>query len=63
MPGTPIIYYGDEIGMGDNLHLGDRNGVARRCNGRRTAMAVFPGLTRPRLRFTAIMDPLYGYGA
>ena len=27
MPGTPIIYYGDEIGMGDNIYLGDRNGV------------------------------------
>src|SRR3712207_9349009 len=27
MPGTPVIYYGDEIGMGDNVHLGDRNGV------------------------------------
>ena len=27
MPGTPVIYYGDEIGMGDNIHLGDRNGV------------------------------------
>ncbi len=27
MPGTPVIYYGDEIGMGDNIHLGDRDGV------------------------------------
>jgi maltose alpha-D-glucosyltransferase/alpha-amylase len=27
LPGTPIIYYGDEIGMGDNIYLGDRNGV------------------------------------
>ena len=27
MPGTPVIYYGDEIGMGDNVYLGDRNGV------------------------------------
>jgi glycosidase len=29
LPGTPIIYYGDEIGMGDNIYLGDRNGVTR----------------------------------
>jgi maltose alpha-D-glucosyltransferase/alpha-amylase len=36
LPGTPIIYYGDEIGMGDNIYLGDRNGVRRRCNGRAT---------------------------
>ena len=27
LPGTPVIYYGDEIGMGDNIYLGDRNGV------------------------------------
>jgi len=36
MPGTPVIYYGDELGMGDNLHLGDRDGCARRCNGHPT---------------------------
>jgi maltose alpha-D-glucosyltransferase/alpha-amylase len=35
LPGTPVIYYGDEIGMGDNVYLGDRNGVPR-CSGRPT---------------------------
>ena len=48
MPGTPVIYYGDEIGMGDNIHLGDRMACARRCNGRPIAMAGFPVPTRRR---------------
>lgn len=63
MPGTPVIYYGDEIGMGDNIYLGDRDGV-------RTPMQWSPdrngGFSRadpPRLMLPAIMDPLYGYGA
>ncbi len=63
MPGTPIIYYGDEIGMGDNFHLGDRNGV-------RTPMQWSPdrngGFSRAdpaALVSPPIMDPLYGYGA
>lgn len=61
MPGTPIIYYGDEIGMGDNLHLGDRDGV-------RTPMQWSPdrngGFSRAdpaALILPAIMDPIYGY--
>jgi len=63
MPGTPVIYYGDEIGMGDNIHLGDRNGV-------RTPMQWSPdrngGFSRAdpaALILPPIMDPLYGYGA
>ncbi len=62
-PGTPIIYYGDEIGMGDNIYLGDRNGV-------RTPMQWTPdrngGFSRcdpARLFAPMIMDPLYGYEA
>jgi maltose alpha-D-glucosyltransferase/alpha-amylase len=60
-PGTPIIYYGDEIGMGDNIYLGDRNGV-------RTPMQWTPdrngGFSRcdpARLYLPIIMDPVYGY--
>jgi maltose alpha-D-glucosyltransferase/alpha-amylase len=63
MPGTPVIYYGDEIAMGDNIHLGDRNGV-------RTPMQWSPdrngGFSRAdpaALVLPPIMDPLYGYGA
>jgi maltose alpha-D-glucosyltransferase/alpha-amylase len=63
MPGTPIIYYGDEIGMGDNFFLGDRNGV-------RTPMQWSPdrngGFSRSdpqRLYLPPIMDPVYGYQA
>ncbi len=63
MPGTPVIYYGDEIGMGDNIHLGDRDGV-------RTPMQWTPdrngGFSRAdpaRLVLPPIMDPLYGYEA
>ena len=61
MPGTPVIYYGDEIGMGDNIHLGDRDGV-------RTPMQWSPdrngGFSRAdpsRLVLPANMDPLWGY--
>jgi maltose alpha-D-glucosyltransferase/alpha-amylase len=63
MPGTPIIYYGDEIGMGDNIHLGDRDGV-------RTPMQWSPdrngGFSRAdpaRLVLPPIMDPMYGFEA
>jgi maltose alpha-D-glucosyltransferase/alpha-amylase len=62
-PGTPIIYYGDEIGMGDNIYLGDRNGV-------RTPMQWTPdrngGFSRAdpaRLYAPIIMDSVYGYEA
>jgi maltose alpha-D-glucosyltransferase/alpha-amylase len=61
MPGTPILYYGDEIGMGDNIFLGDRNGV-------RTPMQWTPdrngGFSRTdpaRLFLPPLMDPVYGY--
>ena len=63
MPGTPIIYYGDEIGMGDNIFLGDRNGV-------RTPMQWTPdrngGFSRcdpAQLYLPPIMDPVYGFSA
>jgi len=63
MPGTPFLYYGDEIGMGDNIYLGDRDGV-------RTPMQWSPdrngGFSRAdpaRLYLPAIQDPIYGYEA
>ncbi len=63
MPGTPVIYYGDEIGMGDNIHLGDRDGV-------RTPMQWSPdrngGFSRAdpaSLVLPPIMDAMYGYEA
>ena len=63
MPGTPVIYYGDEIGMGDNIHLGDRDGV-------RTPMQWSPdrngGFSRAdfaSLVLPPVMDPLYGFAA
>ncbi|WP_062942902.1 maltose alpha-D-glucosyltransferase (plasmid) [Rhizobium leguminosarum] len=63
MPGTPVIYYGDEIGMGDNIYLGDRDGV-------RTPMQWSPdrngGFSRAdpaRLVLPPVADPLYGFEA
>lgn len=63
MPGSPVLYYGDEIGMGDNIYLGDRNGV-------RTPMQWSPdrngGFSRAdpqRLYLPPIMDAVYGYEA
>ena len=49
LPGSPVLYYGDEIGMGDNIFLGDRNGVARPCNGAAIAMQAFRVPTRRAL--------------
>jgi maltose alpha-D-glucosyltransferase/alpha-amylase len=46
LPGTPIIYYGDEIGMGDNINLGDRNGVRTPCSGTGERTAAFLPRTR-----------------
>jgi maltose alpha-D-glucosyltransferase/alpha-amylase len=63
MPGTPVIYYGDEIGMGDNIHLGDRDGV-------RTPMQWSPdrngGFSRANpadLVLPPVMDAIYGFDA
>ncbi len=47
LPGSPVLYYGDEIGMGDNIFLGDRDGFAPRCNGRVTATPVSAGPISP----------------
>lgn len=62
-PGTPIVYYGDEIGMGDNLYLGDRNGVRTPMQWTGDRNAGFSRADPARLYSPVIMDPLYGYQA
>jgi maltose alpha-D-glucosyltransferase/alpha-amylase len=63
MPGSPIIYYGDEIGMGDNVFLGDRNGVRTPMQWSPDRNAGFSRADPQRLYLPPIMDPLYGYEA
>ena len=63
MPGSPIIYYGDEIGMGDNVFLGDRNGVRTPMQGSIDRNAGFSRADPQRLYLQPIMDPVYGYQA
>jgi maltose alpha-D-glucosyltransferase/alpha-amylase len=62
-PGTPIIYYGDEIGMGDNLYLGDRNGVRTPMQWSGDRNAGFSRADPARLYSPVIMDAVYGYQA
>jgi maltose alpha-D-glucosyltransferase/alpha-amylase len=61
LPGTPIIYYGDEIGMGDNIYLGDRNGVRTPMQWNGGWNAGFSGADPERLYAALISNPLYGY--
>ncbi len=61
MPGTPIVYYGDEIGMGDNVFLGDRNGVRTPMQWSPDRNAGFSTADPERLYLPPIMDPVYGY--
>jgi maltose alpha-D-glucosyltransferase / alpha-amylase len=63
MPGSPIIYYGDEIGMGDNIFLGDRNGVRTPMQWSPDRNAGFSRADPQRLYLPPIMDALYGYEA
>jgi len=63
MPGTPVIYYGDEIGMGDNVYLGDRNGVRTPMQWSSDRNGGFSRADPGRLFLPAIMDPVYGYDA
>ena len=60
-PGTPILYYGDEIGMGDNIYLGDRNGVRTPMQWTSDRNAGFSKCDPARLYFPVVMDPIYGY--
>ena len=62
-PGTPIVYYGDEIGMGDNTYLGDRNGVRTPMQWTSDRNARFSRADPARLYSPVIMDPIYGYQA
>jgi maltose alpha-D-glucosyltransferase/alpha-amylase len=59
-PGTPIIYYGDEIGMGDNIHLGDRAGVRTPMQWSADRNAGFSGADPGQLYSPVIADPVYG---
>ncbi len=63
LPGSPIIYYGDEIGMGDNIYLGDRNGVRTPMQWSRDRNAGFSTAEEGRLYLPVITDPVYGYQA
>jgi maltose alpha-D-glucosyltransferase / alpha-amylase len=61
MPGSPILYYGDEIGMGDNFFIGDRNGVRTPMQWSPDRNAGFSRADPQRLYLPPIMDPVYGY--
>ncbi|MFL5806265.1 MAG: maltose alpha-D-glucosyltransferase [Roseiflexaceae bacterium] len=63
LPGSPIIYYGDEIGMGDNIYLGDRNGVRTPMQWTSDRNGGFSRADAARLYNPVISDPVYGYQA
>ncbi|KKO18356.1 MAG: trehalose synthase [Candidatus Brocadia fulgida] len=63
LPGTPIVYYGDEIGMGDNYHLGDRNGVRTPMQWNVDRNAGFSRANPQKLYLPLIIDPEYHYEA
>ncbi len=63
LPGSPVIYYGDEIGMGDNVYLGGRNGVRTPLQWSADRNAGFSAADFARLYAPPVMDPLYGYQA
>jgi maltose alpha-D-glucosyltransferase/alpha-amylase len=61
LPGSPILYYGDELGMGDNIYLGDRNGVRTPMQWSPDRNAGFSRADPQRLYLPPVMDPVYGY--
>jgi maltose alpha-D-glucosyltransferase/alpha-amylase len=63
LPGSPVLYYGDEIGMGDNVYLGDRNGVRTPMQWTGDRNAGFSSADPSRLYQPVIMDPIYHYQA
>ncbi|WP_204018048.1 maltose alpha-D-glucosyltransferase [Sphaerimonospora thailandensis] len=63
LPGSPVLYYGDEIGMGDNIWLGDRDGVRTPMQWTPDRNAGFSTCDPGRIYLPVIMDPIYGYQA
>jgi len=63
LPGTPILYYGDEIGMGDNIYVGDRDGVRTPMQWNGDRNGGFSRADFAQLYLPPLMDPLYGYQA
>jgi maltose alpha-D-glucosyltransferase / alpha-amylase len=63
LPGSPVLYYGDEIGMGDNIWLGDRDAVRTPMQWTPDRNAGFSNCDPGRLYLPTIMDPIYGYQA
>ena len=63
MPGTPVIYYGDEISMGDNIHLGDRDGVRTPMQWSPDRNGGFSRASPENLVLPPIMNPVYGFEA
>ncbi len=61
MPGSPVLYYGDEIGMGDNIYLGDRDGVRTPMQWSPDRNAGFSRADFAQLYLPPLMDPVYGY--
>ncbi len=63
LPGTPVLYYGDEIGMGDNIYLGDRNGVRTPMQWSSARNAGFSTANPQRLYLPVVIDPEYHFEA
>ena len=63
LPGSPVMYYGDELGMGDNIYLGDRDGVRTPMQWTPDRNAGFSKADFARLYLPPLMDPVYGYQA
>jgi maltose alpha-D-glucosyltransferase/alpha-amylase len=61
LPGSPVLYYGDEIGMGDNIWLGDRDGVRTPMQWTPDRNAGFSSATPGRLHLPPVQDPVFGY--
>ena len=63
LPGTPVLYYGDEIGMGDNIYLGDRDGVRTPMQWNSDRNGGFSRANPQKLYLPIIVDPEYHYEA